>query len=84
MSTGTARSSVLLPTNAILPGDKSDQVTLVKNGKAVLQNVRTGDRKDDQIAVISGLAAGDSVVTNGVLFTQPGKPVQVRKAKAVN
>jgi membrane fusion protein (multidrug efflux system) len=31
--------------------------------------------------VVSGLSAGDSVVTNGVLFTQPGKPVKVRSAK---
>ncbi|MDJ0367758.1 efflux RND transporter periplasmic adaptor subunit [Hymenobacter sp. H14-R3] len=81
---GAARRSVLLPTNALLPGDKSDQVVLVKNGKAVLQNVRTGDRQNDHIAIISGLAAGDSVVTNGVLFTQPGKPVKVRKAQAKN
>ena len=84
VSTGAARSSVLLPTNAIMPGDKSDQVVLVKNGKAVMRDVRTGNRQEDQITVISGLAVGDSVVTNGVLFTQPGKPVKVRKASAKN
>ncbi|MVN74873.1 efflux RND transporter periplasmic adaptor subunit [Hymenobacter sp. HMF4947] len=82
VSTGAARRSVLLPTNAIMPGDQSDQVVLVKNGKALMKDVRTGDRQSDQIAVISGLAAGDSVVTNGVLFTQPGKPVKVRRAAA--
>ena len=82
VSTGAARRSVLLPTNAIMLGDKSDQVVLVKNGKAVMRDVRTGKRQKDQIAVISGLAAGDSVVTNGILFTQPGKPVKVRKASA--
>jgi membrane fusion protein (multidrug efflux system) len=79
--TGAARRSVILPTNAIMPGDQSDQVVLVKHGKAVMQDVQTGDRQNDQIAVVSGLAPGDSVVTNGVLFTQPGKPVKVRKAK---
>ena len=82
VSTGAARRSVLLPTNAIMLGDKSDQVVLVKNGKAVMRDVRTGKRQKDQIAVISGLTAGDSVVTNGILFTQPGKPVKVRKASA--
>ena len=79
--TGAARRNVLLPTNAIMPGDKSDQVVLVKHGKAVMQNVKTGDRQEDKISVVSGLATGDSVVTNGVLFTQPGKPVKVRSAK---
>jgi len=77
--TGAAKRSVVLPTNAIMPGDKSDQVVLVKHGKAKMQDVKTGDRQDDKIAVVSGLATGDSVVTNGVLFTQPGKPVKVRK-----
>ncbi|RZK42951.1 MAG: efflux RND transporter periplasmic adaptor subunit [Hymenobacter sp.] len=79
--TGAARRSVVLPTNAIMPGDKSDQVVLVKHGKAQMQNVKTGDRQDDRIAVVSGLVPGDSVVTNGVLFTQPGKPVKVRSVK---
>ena len=79
--TGAAHRSVLLPTNAVLPGDKSDQVVLVKHGKAKMQDVRTGDRQNEQIAVVSGLTPGDSVVTNGVLFTQPGKPVKVRNVK---
>ena len=79
--TGAAQRSVLLPTNAIMPGDQSDQVVLVKHGKAKMQDIKTGDRQNDQIAVVSGLATGDSVVTNGVLFAQPGKPVKVRSVK---
>jgi membrane fusion protein (multidrug efflux system) len=79
--TGAARQRVVVPTNAIMPGDKSDQVVLVKHGKAQMQNVKTGDRQNDKIAIVSGLATGDSVVTNGVLFTQPGKPVKVRSTK---
>ena len=79
VSTGATRRSVLLPTNAILPGDQSDQVVLVKHGRALPINVQTGNRQNDQIAVIKGLNAGDSVVVNGVLFAQAGKPVKVRK-----
>ncbi len=79
VSTGAARRRVVLPTNAILPGDQSDQVVLVKHGKAVLTNVQTGDRQNDKIAVLKGLSPGDSVVVNGVLFAQAGKPVKVRK-----
>ncbi|HET9503710.1 MAG TPA: efflux RND transporter periplasmic adaptor subunit [Hymenobacter sp.] len=79
--TGAARQRVVVPTNAIMPGDKSDQVVLVKHGKAQMQNVKTGDRQNDKISIVSGLATGDSVVTNGVLFTQPGKPVKVRNVK---
>ncbi|MGI4834713.1 MAG: efflux RND transporter periplasmic adaptor subunit [Janthinobacterium lividum] len=84
VSTGAARQRVQLPTSAIVPGDQADQVVLVKGGKAKMQNVQTGDRQSDSIAITSGLALGDSVVTNGVLFTQPGKPVKVRKALVKN
>ena len=80
VSTGAARQSVRLPTSAIVPGDQADQVVLVKNGKAKMQNVQTGDRQNDSIAIVSGLTPGDSVVVSGVLFTQPDKPVKVRKA----
>ena len=80
VSTGAARRSVRLPTSALVPGDQSDQVVLVKHGKALMQNIQTGDRQNDSISIVSGLATGDSVVTNGVLFTQPGKAVKVRKA----
>ncbi|NML65587.1 efflux RND transporter periplasmic adaptor subunit [Hymenobacter sp. RP-2-7] len=82
VSTGATRQRVQLPTSAIVPGDQADQVVLVKNGQAKMQNVQTGDRQNDSIAILSGLAPGDSVVTKGVLFTQPGKPVKVRKAVA--
>ena len=70
-----------LPTSAIVPGDQADQVVLVRGGKAKMQDVQTGDRQNDSIAIVSGLQPGDSVVTNGVLFTQPGKPVKVRHVK---
>ena len=79
ISTGAARRSVVVPTNAIMPGDQSDQVALVKHGKAVMVNVQTGDRQNDRIAIVKGLNPGDTVITNGVLFAQPGKPVKVRR-----
>ena len=84
VSTGAARQSVRLPTSAIVPGDQADQVVLVRSGKAKMQDVQTGDRQNDSIAIVSGLQPGDSVVTNGVLFTQPGKPVKVRKPVVKN
>ena len=80
VSAGAARRSVQLPTSAIVPGDQADQVVLVKGGKAKMQNVQTGDRQNDSIAIVSGLTPGDSVVVSGVLFTQPGKAVKVRKS----
>ena len=76
---GTRQSGVLLPTSALIPGDRADQVIVVRGGKATPVEVQTGARTATQIPILSGLAAGDTVVVSGVLFAQPGKPVKVRR-----
>ncbi|MBC7446612.1 MAG: efflux RND transporter periplasmic adaptor subunit [Hymenobacteraceae bacterium] len=76
---GATRTGVWLPTSALLPGDRADQVIVVRGGKALPVDVQTGPRTADRIAILSGLSAGDTVVVSGVLFAQAGKPVKVRK-----
>ncbi len=76
-----ASQSIMVPTNAVIPDAMSKKVVTVKGGKAVFVVVETGERQDRLIAIKSGLAAGDTVVVNGVLFTRPNAPVQVREVK---
>lgn len=75
------QSSILVPTNSIIPDDKSKQVIVVKEGKAQFTNVTTGIRTEDMVEVLSGLKVGDTVVVSGVLFCRPKSPVKVRKVK---
>ena len=79
---GATRTGAWLPTSALLPGDRADQVMVVRSGKATPVDVQTGARTADRIAVLHGLQTGDTVVVSGVLFTQPGKPVRVRRVLA--
>ena len=76
-----AEQTILVPTNAVIPDAMSKKVVTVKGGKAVFVVVETGDRLDRLIAIKSGLVPGDTVVVNGVLFTRPNAPVQVREVK---
>ena len=78
---GSARNSILIPTNAIIPDDKNKKLVIVKNGQANYVIVETGVRKEDVVEITSGLSIGDSVVVDGVLFARPGKPVKVRSVK---
>ncbi|MES2518718.1 MAG: efflux RND transporter periplasmic adaptor subunit [Bacteroidota bacterium] len=78
---GSAKSSILIPTNAIIPDDKNKKLVLVHDGKAKYVNVETGIRKEDVVEITSGLSIGDSVVVDGVLFARPDKPVKVRSVK---
>jgi membrane fusion protein (multidrug efflux system) len=77
----TAVKSILVPTNAIIPDDKNNQLVIVKNGKANYVNVQTGLRMANNVAITEGLNAGDTVVVTGVLFARPSAPVKIRSIK---
>jgi membrane fusion protein (multidrug efflux system) len=43
--------------------------------------VRTGQARDDRVAIISGVAAGDEVVTTGQLKLNPGAAIRIDNAQ---
>ena len=81
---GKDRTSITVPTNAVIPEDKSNQVVVVKNGIADFVSVQTGNRLANTVEIISGLNPGDSIVVTGVLFARPKSKVKVRSIKKIN
>ncbi len=80
----TDKKAILVPTNAIIPNDKNNQVILVKDGKASFVDVQTGVRESNNVEISSGLNAGDTVVVTGVLFARPDAPLKVRGVKTLD
>jgi len=56
---------IVIQASAIVGTNIQPQVYLVKNGKAVLQNVTISDRIQNKAIISSGLNEGDVIVTNG-------------------
>jgi len=54
---------------------------LVKNGKAVFQNVVTGIRNSDIVEITDGLKIGDTIVVSGVLYVRPAGSVKIKKVR---
>jgi membrane fusion protein (multidrug efflux system) len=81
---GKNKSSIQVPTNCLIPNDRSNQVIVVKDGKAVFKDVQTGIRQANAVEIVKGLAIGDSVVVTGVLFARPNSKVKVRSVKNRN
>ena len=86
VAVGASQSVVALPASAIsyAPyGDSVFVVTDLKNDKGQTyrgvrqQIVKLGPARGDQIAVISGLTAGEEVVTSGVFKLRNGAAVRV-------
>jgi len=75
---------IMVPTNAIIPDDKSNQLIVVKNGKGKYTSVETGTRTSDFVDITKGLTVGDSIVVSGVLFVRPNSKVKVSKVKKLS
>jgi len=71
MDFGKDDKALLIPSQAIIPGARNKQVILFKNGVARFVVVGTGVRDSSQVQITSGLSAGDTVVTTGLLSIKP-------------
>ena len=77
----TIKDAVMIPTEAIIPILKGKKVFVCKNGKATEVKVQTGIRTDALIQIVSGIQAGDSVITTGIMQLKPDAPVKVIQKK---
>ena len=73
-------NAILIPTESVIPQLKNLKVFLYKGGKAQPQIVQTGIRNDSAIQVTSGLKAGDTIITTGIMQLKPGAPVKIMHA----
>ena len=70
--------AMMIPTQAIIPVLKGQTVFVCRNGVVAVAPVKTGTRTPSSVQIVEGLAAGDTVITTGILQLRPGMPVNVR------
>lgn len=74
--------AVVVPIAAVVEGEGGSYVYVVdKDDKAVTRPVAVGRSIGDDVIVTDGLAAGETVVTDGQLRLTPGARVQVRNVR---
>ncbi len=74
--------ALMIPSQAIIPQERTKQVILVKNGKAKFSDVITGNRKEATVQILTGIQAGDTIATTGILFIKP--KAKLKFSKVVN
>ncbi|MGV3640045.1 MAG: efflux RND transporter periplasmic adaptor subunit [Adhaeribacter sp.] len=72
------RKNIIIPATAIVGSTVKPQVYLIKNGKAVLQDITVSKRINNEAVVQSGLRAGDVMATSGFINLYEGALVQVK------
>lgn len=72
--------AIAVPTTAIVTSASGDSVLVVRENKAQVVPVVTGQRIGTRVVVDKGLATGDVVIVNGQLRVQPGATVAIAAA----
>jgi membrane fusion protein (multidrug efflux system) len=78
------KQAILVPTNAIIPDDKNNQLVVVKGGKANFVNITTGQRFAGNAEITKGINPGDTIIVTGVLFARPKSVVKIRSVKTLD
>ncbi|QHL87161.1 efflux RND transporter periplasmic adaptor subunit [Nibribacter ruber] len=77
----TINDAILIPTEAVVPVQNGKKVFVSEGGKAKEVMIETTTRTEKELLVTSGLSAGDTVLTTGVMSLKAGSPVRVAIAK---
>ena len=72
------KDAILIPTEAVIPVQNGKKVFISENGKAKAIMVETGTRTQESIVVLTGLKAGDTLVTSGIMSLKPETALKVK------
>lgn len=76
-----ATQALVVPTQALIPTAKGYSLYAIKGGRADYRDVTTGARSSGTVQVLTGLQAGDTVITTNLLRLAAGVPVRVASAR---
>jgi membrane fusion protein, multidrug efflux system len=78
--TASLTDALLVPTQALVRSAKGVGVWVVgADGKVEQRSVKTGERTEARAEIVEGLAAGDTVVVEGLARMRPGAAVSIKE-----
>jgi membrane fusion protein, multidrug efflux system len=69
-------NALMIPTEALIPILKGQQVFVSKNGIAKAIVVEVGIRTDSRIQILNGIQVGDTIITSGLMGMKPDTKVK--------
>jgi membrane fusion protein (multidrug efflux system) len=80
---GRNNEALMVPTQAIIPQARNKQLIVYKGDSVRFTTVVTGIRDSSFVQVLSGIAAGDTVITTGIMAIRPGSKINLVKVTAL-
>lgn len=78
------KDALLVPSEAVIPMQDGKKVFILEDGKAKEAKIETSSRTSTDLLVLSGLKAGDTVLTTGVMSMKSGTAVKVKLTNVDN
>lgn len=75
--TSEKNNAIQVPSESIVPEMNEKRIWLFKSGKAVLVPVVSGSRSETDVEILSGINAGDTIITSGLMQLRPDMSVRV-------
>jgi membrane fusion protein, multidrug efflux system len=72
---GNPQEQIVIPQAALIADQQGAYVFAVEDGKAVIRRVKVGSEIGADVAVKSGLKAGEQIIVEGIQGVRPGAPV---------
>lgn len=73
--------ALLVPTQAVVPSITEQTIYVYNNGKAERRVVTLGNRTADKVHVLTGIKAGDVILTTGLLAVKDGMSISIKEPK---
>jgi RND family efflux transporter MFP subunit len=75
---GEQAETLTVPISAVIPFGQMERVFVVQDKKAELRLVRTGSKTGSHVEILSGLAEGETVITQGNLNLLDGQQIVIK------
>lgn len=75
--------ALMVPTQSVIPDANGAKVFVSKGGTAQPRPIGLGLRTETKVEVTHGLAAGDTVVTSGILQMRPGTRLRIEAVESL-
>lgn len=72
------KDAIVIPSESIIPIQNGKKVFISNNGKAKEIKIKTTARTDSSVLVLSGLKAGDTLITGGMMSLKDDTAVKVK------
>lgn len=79
--TNKGAKGIMIPTEALAPGEKGYTVFVIKNGMAKPMAVTISNRTETDAVITSGITTGDSIIVSNMLRLGEGTPVKAVVSK---